>query len=82
MQFKIILWQKHLESSSTKKPQIYLASKYCHSAAIRFSQCFFFQRLAGATLLVFSNKQDLPGALLVEEIRDVSLLPNETNIIL
>jgi signal recognition particle receptor subunit beta len=37
--------------------------------------CFFFflsQRLAGATLLVFSNKQDLPGALLVEEIRDVS----------
>jgi len=32
-----------------------------------------FQRLAGATLLVFSNKQDLPGALHAEEIRDVSL---------
>ncbi|KDR20929.1 ADP-ribosylation factor-like protein 2 [Zootermopsis nevadensis] len=29
------------------------------------------ERLAGATLLVFSNKQDLPGALLAEEIRDV-----------
>lgn len=29
------------------------------------------ERLAGATLLVFSNKQDLPGALLVEEIRDI-----------
>lgn len=30
------------------------------------------QRLAGATLLVFANKQDLPGALSAEEIRDVS----------
>lgn len=30
------------------------------------------QRLAGATLLVFCNKQDLPGALSAEEIRDVS----------
>jgi hypothetical protein len=27
--------------------------------------------LAGATLLVFANKQDLPGALSSEEIRDV-----------
>ena len=32
----------------------------------------YFQRLAGATLLVFSNKQDLPGALKPEEIKDVS----------
>lgn len=30
------------------------------------------QRLSGATLLVFANKQDLPGALSFEEIRDVS----------
>lgn len=29
------------------------------------------ERLSGATLLVFSNKQDLPGSLLAEEIRDV-----------
>lgn len=29
------------------------------------------QRLAGATLLVFANKQDLPGAVSAEEIRDV-----------
>ncbi|XP_069689425.1 ADP-ribosylation factor-like protein 2 isoform X1 [Periplaneta americana] len=29
------------------------------------------ERLAGATLLVFSNKQDLPGSLLAEEIRDI-----------
>lgn len=29
------------------------------------------ERLAGATLLIFSNKRDLPGALLAEEIRDV-----------
>ncbi|XP_074631820.1 ADP-ribosylation factor-like protein 2 isoform X2 [Acropora palmata] len=28
------------------------------------------ERLAGATLLVFANKQDLPGALSGEEIRD------------
>jgi ADP-ribosylation factor-like protein 2 len=44
--------------------------------------CFSFlllsQRLAGATLLVFSNKQDLPGALLAEEIRNVSFLLNKT----
>ncbi|XP_015766216.1 PREDICTED: ADP-ribosylation factor-like protein 2 [Acropora digitifera] len=30
------------------------------------------ERLAGATLLVFANKQDLPGSLSGEEIRDVS----------
>ena len=32
-----------------------------------------FQRLAGATLLVFANKQDLPGALSSDEIRQVSV---------
>jgi len=37
-----------------------------------FVVLLFNQRLAGATLLVFANKQDLPGALSVEEIRDVS----------
>lgn len=30
------------------------------------------QRLAGATLLVFANKQDLPGALSKEAIREVT----------
>ena len=34
------------------------------------------QRLASATLLVFANKQDLPGALTFEEIRDVLQLTN------
>lgn len=29
------------------------------------------KRLAGATLLIFANKQDLPGALSAEEIRQV-----------
>ena len=29
------------------------------------------ERLAGATLLVFANKQDLPGSLSFEEIRDI-----------
>jgi signal recognition particle receptor subunit beta len=38
--------------------------------------------LAGATLLVFANKQDLPGALCADEIKDVSLLPRETYIIM
>lgn len=28
------------------------------------------QRLSGATLLVFANKRDLPGALSAEEIKD------------
>lgn len=31
------------------------------------------KRLAGATLLVFANKQDLSGSMSLEEIRDVSL---------
>jgi len=30
------------------------------------------QRLAGASLLVFVNKQDIPGSLTAVEIRDVS----------
>lgn len=32
------------------------------------------ERLAGATLLVLANKQDLPGALSAQEIKDVSSL--------
>lgn len=30
------------------------------------------ERLAGATLLVLANKQDLPGALSAQDIKDVS----------
>ena len=30
------------------------------------------ERLLGATLLVFANKQDLPGALTSDEIKEVS----------
>lgn len=30
-----------------------------------------FQRLLGATLLVLANKQDLPGSLTSEEIKEV-----------
>jgi len=33
--------------------------------------CTNVQRLAGATLLVFANKQDLPGALSAEDIKEV-----------
>jgi hypothetical protein len=32
-----------------------------------------FQRLAGASLLVFANKEDLPGSMTDAEIRDVWL---------
>jgi len=32
----------------------------------------FFQRLSGASLLVFANKQDIQGALTPEEITKVS----------
>ena len=32
----------------------------------------FLKRLAGATLLVFANKQDIAGSLTSEEIREVS----------
>lgn len=38
--------------------------------------CLCFQRLAGATLLIFANKQDLPGALSAEEIKEVSYNKN------
>ena len=41
---------------------------------VHFDVCVMwqFQRLAGATLLVFANKQDLPGALSPEDIKNVS----------
>ena len=32
---------------------------------------FFIQKLAGATLLIFANKQDLAGALSFEDIADI-----------
>ena len=34
----------------------------------------YIQRLAGATLLVFANKQDVPGAMSSEEIKQVLCL--------
>lgn len=34
--------------------------------------CEIPQRLAGATLLVFANKQDLPGAMDTKDIKEVS----------
>lgn len=37
--------------------------------------CCFRQRLAGASLLILANKQDLPGALTAEQIREVGLVP-------
>ena len=36
-----------------------------------FHSFFLLQRLAGATLLVFANKQDLPGAMTADEIKEV-----------
>lgn len=32
------------------------------------------ERLFGATLLILANKQDLPGALNAQEIKDVNIL--------
>jgi len=32
------------------------------------------ERLLGATLLVFANKQDLPGALSAEEVKEVRVM--------
>ncbi|XP_076305791.1 ADP ribosylation factor-like 2 isoform X2 [Tachypleus tridentatus] len=37
------------------------------------------ERLLGATLLIFANKQDLPGALPAEEIKDVLELDSTTH---
>jgi signal recognition particle receptor subunit beta len=44
-----------------------------HICFTSYDTCLF-QRLAGATLLVFANKQDLPGALPAEKIREVHVL--------
>ncbi|KAF1333508.1 Adp-ribosylation factor-like protein 2, partial [Globisporangium splendens] len=38
---------------------------------------YFEQKLAGATLLIFANKQDLPGALTASEIADYLELRSE-----
>lgn len=40
------------------------------------------ERLAGCTLLVFANKQDLPGALSSKEIKDVSINLNFLNLLI
>ena len=44
-----------------------------YTIKIHTFEALILQRLAGATLLVFANKQDLPGALSAEEIRKVLL---------
>lgn len=65
------------------KTQLFIF-KYCFTPFIAtvinlFTFCslhsihFFYQRLAGATLLVFANKQDLPGALSRDAIREVNV---------
>lgn len=38
------------------------------------------QRLAGATLLIFANKQDLSGSLALTEIRDVRWHPQSPSV--
>ena len=40
-----------------------------------FNFCSALQKLAGASLLVFANKQDLPGALSAEEIAEANRDP-------
>ena len=40
---------------------------------VKYLKMFIFQRLLGATLLVFANKQDLHGALSADEIKEVFL---------
>lgn len=44
-----------------------------YSKPLQAPTCLLFpQRLAGATLLIFANKQDLPGALSSNAIQEVS----------
>ena len=47
-----------------------LCISFLRICVLRMFYCV--QRLAGATLLVFANKQDLPGAMSAEEIKTVS----------
>jgi len=48
--------------------------KSIRSPAVVLSDDLCRQRLAGASLLVFANKQDIRGALTDSEIRTVSLI--------
>lgn len=64
-------WRNYFESTdgliwvvdSVDKWRLEDCKKELHSLLLE-------ERLAGATLLVFANKQDLPGAMTVEEIRE------------
>lgn len=53
---------------------VWTSRKVCVSISYTADFVYFhlyLQRLAGATLLVFANKQDLPGALSAKDIREV-----------
>lgn len=68
----MVLQDLHPKYSTKCVCHIYKLSKV-KKMSLTKSFFVFTQRLAGATLLVFANKQDLPGALSAEEIRDVSI---------
>ncbi|KAK2709892.1 ADP-ribosylation factor-like protein 2 [Artemia franciscana] len=65
-------WRNYFESTdgliwvvdSADRLRLQDCNKELHSLLLE-------ERLAGATLLVFANKQDLPGAMKAEEIRDI-----------
>lgn len=65
-------WRTAPRSCTDSSRKRYVRSHSQHPEPHRFPR---FQRLAGATLLVFANKQDLPGAMTSDEIKEVK----ETN---
>ncbi|XP_039281602.1 ADP-ribosylation factor-like protein 2 [Nilaparvata lugens] len=70
-------WRNYFESTDGLIWVVDSADKRrLQDCAVELHKLLHEEKLAGATLLVFANKQDLPGALTAEEIRDVMNLNN------
>ena len=70
-------WRNYFESTDGLVWVVDSADKWrMEDCAKELHSLLLEERLAGATLLVFANKQDLPGALTAEEIRQYLDLDN------
>lgn len=77
-QKKAVVGKRQKEMEEKRKVASRNASRW-YNVLLKYSFVSW-QRLSGATLLVFANKQDLPGSLTADEIKQVQLnyTPNLT----
>lgn len=64
-------WRNYFESTDALVFVVDSSDPRFADARAELEELLQEERLAGATLLVFANKQDLPGARSVDEIREV-----------